>query len=92
VGKVALTGERRFSSWIWRGVEPSWKFRTHDVEHRCGRHFGPLYDAGMMCGIHSKTDNVELTWVGEVIRFWFEELGAGQMNQFWYLGRPFKAG
>lgn len=36
---------------------------------------GPLYDARMMCGTHSKTENVEPTWVGEVIRFWFEELG-----------------
>jgi len=28
-----------------------------------------------MCGIHSKTETIELAWVGEVIRFWFEELG-----------------
>jgi uncharacterized protein (DUF924 family) len=28
----------------------------------------------MMSGIHLKTENVEPTWVGEVIHFWFEEL------------------
>ena len=40
-----------------------------------GGHFGPLYGAKMRCGICSKTENIEPTWVGEVIRFWFEELG-----------------
>jgi uncharacterized protein (DUF924 family) len=29
----------------------------------------------MMCGTRSKTEIIEPTWVGEVIHFWFEELG-----------------
>jgi uncharacterized protein (DUF924 family) len=29
----------------------------------------------MMCGTRSKTEIVEPTWVGEVIHFWFEDLG-----------------
>jgi uncharacterized protein (DUF924 family) len=50
--------------------------RIHDTDQRfVAGVFGPLYDAGIMCGVHSKTENVEPTWVGEVIRFWFEELG-----------------
>src|SRR5208283_1718568 len=40
-----------------------------------GRHFSPLCDARMMRVIDSKTENVAPIWVGEVIRFWFEELG-----------------
>jgi uncharacterized protein (DUF924 family) len=34
----------------------------------------------MMCGVHSKTENIEPTWVDEVIRFWFEELG----EAYWF--------
>jgi uncharacterized protein (DUF924 family) len=57
-----------------RGVEPSWEFRTHDVDRGFVAGISVRYDAKMTCGIHAKTENVEPTWVGEVIRFWFEEL------------------